>query len=139
MTHHFSWGAFSIALCLALTACSHTSLEDRAEQEARDFTERYCPTPVQNLQRTDSVTFDKASHTFKYHYTLTGAADNIEAINKVRDQLRPALLKDLVGNTQSKVFKEEGYSFQYIYRSATSKKVLYELVLTAKDYQETTK
>jgi len=116
-------------------ACNHTTIEDRAENEAKDFTERYCPTPVRDMQRTDSVTFDRTTHTFKYYYSLVGAADNPEAIDKVKSQLKPALIKDLIANTQNKLYKEEGYNFHYIYRSESKKNTLYELVLTAKDYK----
>ena len=57
--------AMAMAISTAtLFACNHATLEDRAEKEARDFTERYCPTPVQNMQRTDSIVFDRDTRTF---------------------------------------------------------------------------
>ena len=39
----------AIAATLLLTSC-HDSLEDRAEKEAKKYTERYCPTPVSRAQ-----------------------------------------------------------------------------------------
>ena len=62
-----------------LTAC-HESLEERAEREAKEFTEKNCPTPVRENTRTDSLTYDKESRTIGYWYTLCGQADNAEAI-----------------------------------------------------------
>ena len=64
------------------TACHHDSLEDRAERDARDYTERYCPTPFTDNQRTDSITFTRADKTFHYFYTLRDEADNAEIINQ---------------------------------------------------------
>ncbi|MBM6992642.1 MAG: hypothetical protein I3J02_05175 [Prevotella sp.] len=118
-----------------LSACHHVTLEDRAEQEAREFTQRYCPTPVKDFQRTDSVTFDRQTHTFNYYYQLSGAADNPETIKKMRGKLRTALVNDLVGNTGSKTFKEQGYNFRYVFVSEKTKEILFEEELTKKDYQ----
>lgn len=120
---------------LVLSACHHTTLEDRAEQEAKEFTQRYCPTPVNNFQRTDSVNFDRKTHTFNYYYRLSGAADNPETIKKMRAKLRAALIDDLVDNTGSKTFKDQGYSFRYVFVSEKSKEVLFEEELTKADYQ----
>lgn len=118
-----------------LTACNHYSLEERAEKEADEFTAKYCPTPINNMQRTDSIVFDRATHTFSYYYSLVGAADNIEAINKVRAVIRKALLDDLVNNTGNKAYKEAGYGYRYVFHSGKTKQVLFEEKLSKKDYQ----
>lgn len=119
----------------ALPACNHASLEDRAEKEARDYTERYCPTPVQNMQRTDSIGFDRHTHTFSYYYRLNSAADNSQAIKKVRNKIKSALLSELKGNTGSKAYKEQGYNFRYVLRSEKTKEILYEVTFSEKDYK----
>lgn len=120
---------------VTLSACNHMSLEDRAEKDAKNFTERYCPTPVQNMQRTDSVVFDRSNHTFIYYYRLNGAADNAQAVAKVRDKIRNALLTDLKNNTATKVYKDQGYNFRYVLRSEKTKEILYEVELTPKNYK----
>ena len=43
---------------LSLTACKK-SIEDKAAEEARAYTQKFCPTPVYNLTRTDSLGFDR--------------------------------------------------------------------------------
>lgn len=54
---------FGIIACSLLLCSCHENLEKRAQREAREYTEKYCPTPVQNYTRTDSVTFDiKTKH-----------------------------------------------------------------------------
>lgn len=129
-----SYAAIALS-AVALSACNHASLEDRAEKDARDFTERYCPTPVQNMQRTDSIVFDRATHTFNYYYRLSGAADDSQAVTKIRDRIRKALLSDLKGDTGSKTYKEQGYNFRYVLRSEKTKEILYEVKFTKNDYQ----
>lgn len=68
---------------LALTSCHRTNLEDLAAKTAEEYTERYCPTPFEDNQRTDSVGFDRATHTFSYYYTLSGKIDNPEILAKI--------------------------------------------------------
>ena len=53
----------SVLTVMMLASC-HESIEERAQREAREFTERYCPTPVVNYTRTDSVAFDMKSKTY---------------------------------------------------------------------------
>ena len=48
---------FCAALCSVLLSGCHENMEKRAQREAREYTEKYCPTPVQNFTRTDSVVF----------------------------------------------------------------------------------
>lgn len=120
---------------VALSSCKHDTLEDRAEKEAKAFTERYCPTPVQNMQRTDSVTFDRSTLTFNYYYRLTGAADDSQAVNKVQSKIKEALRNELISNTGSKAYKDKGYNFHYVIHSEKTKEVLYEVTFTSKDYK----
>lgn len=121
---------------VALGSCKHDTLEDRAEKEAKAFTERYCPTPVQNMQRTDSVTFDRSTLTFNYYYRLNGAADDSQAVNKVRSELKDALRNELISNTGSKGYKDKGYNFHYVIHSEKTKKILFEVTFTPKDYKQ---
>ena len=110
----------------SFTSCHHDTLEDRAEKEATDYTSRYCPTPFTDNQRTDSVTFTRADRTFHYYYTLRDVADNPELILQNKSKLAHALQEDLNTSTQSKVYKDAGFTFHYVFRSATTGKTLLE-------------
>lgn len=77
-----------------LVSCGE-SLEDRAAREAKEFTEKFCPTPVQNDESTDSLTFDKHTKTYTYYRTLSGPADNAPVINANRTKLVATLLEAL--------------------------------------------
>lgn len=120
------------ACLLALTACHHDSLEDRAEHEVADYTQRYCPTPYASNQRTDSITFTRSSHTFHFNYTLRDVADNPEIISQNKAKLKQALQEDLDKSTQNKTYKEAGYRFHYVFRSQKTGKVLFEQTLVGK-------
>lgn len=127
--------ALALIMCLVV-ACRHETLDDRAEKLTKDYTERYCPTPVQNMQRTDSVTFTRSTHTFNYYYTLTDKADNMNVINQTRPTLTKALLDELKENTSYKVFKEAGFNFHYVFRSKSTGKVLLEDTFTKTRYKK---
>lgn len=119
---------------LTLTACHHQTLEDRAEKECKDYTAQYCPTPYQGNTRTDSIGFNRATRTFNYYYLVNGKLDDARIFTARHDTLRTILLSGLKEDTRNKAFKDKGYSFHYVFRSASSKKVLLDVVFHKKDY-----
>jgi len=126
---------FAIGL-MTLTGC-HESLEDRAAREAKNYTEKNCPTPVVNNTRMDSITFDKQTNTIAYYYTLCNQADNAEAVKKESDKLRKILLDGLKESTQLKAYKEAGFQIRYVYHSEkTPEKVVYEVTFKQEDYSK---
>lgn len=124
------------ALCTCLCACHHATLEDRAEKYTKDYTERFCPTPVQDMQRTDSLTFDRTTRTFNYYFTLVDKADNAGIIKAKQKEITDALLKQLKENTSAKVYKDEGFNFHYIFRSESKGNILLENTFTRRQYKE---
>ena len=118
-----------------LTACQK-SLEERAEQEAREYTRKYCPTPIDNFSRTDSMVFDKANRTYIYYCTLTDQMDNKEIIDSKKDVLSNGLLESIKGSTYLKDYKDAGFGFRYIIRSEKNpSQVLFDGTYTKRDYQ----
>lgn len=124
-----------LPLAAVLLSACHESLERRAEREAREYTEKYCPTPFANSTRTDSVTFEVGTKTYHYYCTLKDNMDDPAVINKNRKALHDRLLKGLAENTAIKVYKEAGFSFAYTLRSAKNPALtLYQDTFTPKDY-----
>ena len=78
---------FAVASLALMCSCHHDTIEDRAEREAKDYTEKFCPTPYTNDVRTDSLTFDKSSKTFTYYCRLRGLIDksNCRERDKIKD------------------------------------------------------
>ena len=113
---------YTIAL-LSLTACTE-SLENKAAREAKEYTEKYCPTPFVDDSRTDSATFNKTSRTYIYYVTLRGKADNQEIISTNRKKLHDIQKKALDNSPGLKKYKEAHFSFRFIYHSASNPKLV---------------
>lgn len=121
-------------LLLSLSACRN-SLEDRAAQECKEYTEKKCPTPVVNDTRMDSMVFEPSSRTIHYYYSLVGNADNEQAVISKKSELRNALNDALKADAGTKGYKDAGFNFRYTYHSGkTPTKVLLDETYTEKDY-----
>ena len=124
----------TLLAALVLVACNE-SLEDRAEREAREYTARYCPTPVVNNSRTDSVAFDKATKTYTYFCTLTGEYDSAEFIAQYGDELNIRLAQTIADDASIEKLKAAGFRFRFVIHSeAAPEIVLYERTITAEEY-----
>lgn len=127
-------GSIIALTIIAMSGC-HESFEQRAAREAREYTEKYCPTPVQNNARTDSVTFDIDTKTFNYYCSLSGMLDDNKVIEKKKDELAESLLKNIKENTGLRAYKKEGFCFAYILRSTKDNKaILFKKKFTPADY-----
>ncbi|MBR5687540.1 MAG: hypothetical protein IKX36_06235 [Prevotella sp.] len=114
-----------IALCLTLTACFE-SMEDRAVREAKEYTERNCPTPPDNNTILDSLTFDKATKTFCHHQRLIGAADvGAYVFESKRAQMHEGLRSEVRASLHYKIYVEEGYHFAFLCRSGSTGEVVF--------------
>ena len=115
-------------VAMGLTAC-HENLGERAAREAQEFTKKSCPMEIAEGIIIDSMTFNKATETVYYYYTLSGVLDTTltEEMKKQTKELR---------NTPTlKAYKDAGFGFHYIFRSQKDKKkVLLDYNFTKKDY-----
>ena len=103
---------------IAFTACSE-SLEDRAARDAKEYTEKYCPTPYVNDSRTDSASFDKQTRVYTYYMTLRNKADNEQIISEHRKELREVQKQSIDNNPGLRQYKDKHFSFRIIYHSAS--------------------
>ena len=121
-------------VCAAFIASCQESIEERCRRECMEYTKTKCPFPYDRYTTIDSLTFDVASHTLIHYYTLKGEADN--AGNLQADKARHALLQELKNSTRTRLYKENGYSFRYIYHSQQHPEtVLLDILLKKEDYQ----
>lgn len=111
--------AISVIIMAALMAACHESLEDRAAREAREYTEKYCPTPVVNGSRTDSVAFDRTTLTYTYYCSFLDQMDSPELISSIQPELQASLRNTLRQDVALKKIKEAGFNFAYVVRSAS--------------------
>ncbi len=120
---------------LCLLASCHESMDERAAREAKEYTEKFCPSPIQSNTRTDSLTFDEDTRTLGYWYTLCGNADNAEGIEKNKDKLRSTLLDGLRSSTDMKAYKDAEFNFRYVYHSEKNpQQILFDVTFSKKDY-----
>ena len=111
-------------------------MQKRAQREAREYTEKYCPTPVQNYTRTDSVVFDIDTKTYHYYCSITGDLDDKRVFDLNRQKISDALLANLNDNTAFVPYKKEGFAFQWTLRSDKDKNVVYfDKKFTEKEYK----
>ena len=127
---------FYFALMLALCSSCHRSLEDRAAQECKEYTEKKCPTPVVDNVRMDSMVFEPSTQTIHYYHTLVGSADDKQIIDKQKDKLRQVLKEALRSDAGTKAYKDAGFNFHYTYHSEKKpSEVLFDVNYNAKEYQ----
>lgn len=125
--------AFSALLMMTLlTACQET-IEERAEREAREYTQKYCPTPPQNNVITDSIVFDKKSRTQIHYGTFVGVIDDSAKIAAAKEEIKRETLTMLRQNASIKTYKDAGFNFELVYRSQKTGHQLLHLRYTAED------
>lgn len=100
------------------------SLEDRAFKEAKEFTQKNCPTPAKNYTIIDSITFNKTTKTYTYYYSFCDLFDNNELVKENKEVIHKYLKKNLDTNPNIKIYKEAGFKFTYIVHSFKNKKVI---------------
>lgn len=126
---------FTILLIPALSSC-HENLEDRSAREAKEYTEKYCPTPVVNGSRTDSVTFQKETKTYTYYCSFVGKLDNAQIVARNRGKIHRLMVKEIKDNTSIRKLKDAKYNFAYVVHSDKDpQKILYQQTIRVSDYQ----
>lgn len=117
--------AFSLVSC-------HESLEERAEREAKEFTEKNCPMKVSEYIMNDSMTYEKETRTIHYYYSIHGKADTT-ALDKKK--AKAELIKGVKDATGIRNYKEKGFNFAYTYFSTKNKnQILLDIRVTPKEY-----
>ena len=124
----------SLMAAVVLVSC-HESIEQRAEREAKEFTKKFCPTPVNNFTRTDSVVFYPSTRTYHYFCTFTDKMDDPKFVSKKKTIIDVLLRQAISESTDLKAYKEADFTFAYTCHSEKDpQKVLFEVQYTPEDY-----
>lgn len=104
----------------SLWACTE-SLEDRAERECKEFTEKNCPCPLNNGISYDSVTFARDSHTIHHFYSVSGKGDNPAVFEAHKKEILNAQEKAIREDISSKRYRDAGFSIAVTIISSSTK------------------
>lgn len=108
----------------ALFSSCQKSLEEKAMQDAKEYTRKYCPTPTINNTRTDSVTFNIKTQVYTYYCTFSGPLDNKNIIQQNKQKITEILAASVRESTSMKPYVQAGFHFQYICRSAQNPQII---------------
>ena len=106
-----------IISALVLSACHHETIEERAQRETKEYTQKFCPTPFINYTRTDSMTFENATRTIIYYCSFSDKMDNADIIEKNSIKIVDGLKKGISDNTGIKNYIDAGLNFRYVVHS----------------------
>ena len=123
-----------LIIAILTLICCQESLENRAERESREFTKKNCPYQIDPQRTLDSMTFDKKTLTFSQYETIRGIGDDAAHFDKIKVQLRNALVNELHNDTNKRNYKKAGYSYRYVMRSESTGQVLFETTINKMEY-----
>lgn len=121
-----NFSIISVFACLLmfsgfLVSCQE-SLEDKAERQAREYTRKYCPTPIDNNTRTDSIVFDRDRRIYIYYMSFYEGLDDEAVVNQYRDQFTNMLGQSVKDSPSLRQFLEAGFRFEYVIHSGSNPK-----------------
>lgn len=126
---------FFSGILLLCGACKRETKDEKFQREFQQYTQKECPKLVDPYTRLDSACYDIQSRTLSYHYTVQELLDNDTIYTEeLASSFHEDILKGLKNSIQMKVYKDEGITFHYDYRSITTGKMLLELTFTKEDY-----
>jgi len=110
---------------LSLSACNHETVDDRVEREAREYTEKYCPTPDNNGTRIDSMVYDRKSRTLINYCTISGQLDNKQVMADNERNIAEGLTAQVRNDPKCKTYRSANIAVRYILRSASNPKTIW--------------
>lgn len=134
--HTFS-AALVLGSMLTLAACKGETKEQQFKRSLEEFSQKECPKFVDQYTKLDSADYSIEERTLSYHYTIVGELDCDSIYNEENNaQIYSDILDGLKHSIQLKPYKDESINFRYTYHSASTGKMLLELVYTPNDYNQ---
>lgn len=121
------------ALSTVVMASCQKSLEEKAAAEAEEFTRRECPVNIAENIIQDSMTYDNATRTIAYHYTLQGALDNKELLRQHANEYDMHFRQGINTMPELRQYVDAGFEFRYVYRSQKTRDILLDFKYRSKD------
>lgn len=128
--------ALALTLLLPLSACEKPTYDQQLLEEVAAYNRRERPFLLADgFTRRDSLHYDIATRTYSFCHTITGEADNNEAVAAyLNKENRERLLHDLQGSIEMIPLKEQGIRIRYVYYSESTQKAIADFTFTPEDY-----
>lgn len=101
-------------------SCKHESIDDRVEREAREYTEKNCPTPNVNNTRVDSLVYDRPNRTLTNYCSVTDQLDNQISMNAYKKDIIEGIAVAVRNDPTTKTYRDAGISIRYVLRSSAN-------------------
>ena len=121
-------------LVMCMVSCQE-SLQERCAREAREYTEKNCPANIGENMVLDSVTFSESGNVLGYFYSVSNELDSAELMESNEGKFRDTMKKQIRNATNLKAYKEAGFTFVYVYISASGHNPLLVLRFEEEDYK----
>lgn len=121
-----------------LMACGRQSFDEKCEREARDYTARHCPMPIEQNVMFDSMVYHRGQSVMAYCYTLSGSLDQADVIRQNATVFKQKLVEAVRNSVEMKKYTQKGIRIDYLYHSASTGKLLLK-VEVGPDDEETAK
>jgi hypothetical protein len=119
-----------LLLSVILTACQE-SREQQFVRSAQELTQR-CPMVINECTVMDSVSYEPATTTYTYYYTVSGPESEIlQAIQQTAAQMGD----NIRNSVELKPQKEAGVTFRYVYHAPVTGKTLGDVTVRPSDYR----
>lgn len=113
------------------TSCQE-SFDKRLLRETKEFTKSQCPMQVEEGCILDSISYNVNQRVYTWWYQLSDVG--VAAFSENRPLLHKILVDHLSNDVELKSLKDNKVTFQYIYRSSSSGRTIYETTITQDEY-----
>ena len=127
-----------IVSSLYICCSCQENFDNHLKREASEYTQKHCPEYIEEGNTLDSLSYDiKARNLIRWH-TLSGTMDTPAARDALiihSSEVKAQLLRELRNDVQKETGKDEKILFTYIYRSISTKDIVFQTTFTPNDYQ----
>lgn len=117
---------------LFLFSSCQESFDNRLLRETKDFTKSQCPMQVEEGCILDSISYDVNQRVYTWWYQLSDVG--VTAFSENKPLLHRILVDRLSNDVELKSLKDNKVTFQYIYRSSSTGRTIYETSIKAEEY-----
>ncbi len=121
-------------------SCRQESIDELFSRSAREYTDRYCPKPLDEIVTLDSVVYypptNQEKGRYAYFHNVKGNLSDIEELKKHETEIFNELLSKINNTQDLKQIKDEGVTIQYTFYSKINKKIIFDFRFTNQIYKQ---